>query len=58
MELRVRNNTLFRMLRLWREKILNYFGFHFTNGFLEGMNNRIRVIKRVAYGHRNPANFR
>ena len=28
------------------------------NGFLEGKNNRIKVIKRVAYGYRNEANFR
>ncbi len=50
--------ALFPMLRLWREEILNYFDFPYTSGFLEGKNNRIKVIKRVAYGYRNPANFR
>ncbi len=50
--------ALFPMLRLWREEILNYFDYPYTNGFLEGKNNRIKVIKRVAYGYRNPANFR
>jgi hypothetical protein len=30
----------------------------YPNGFLEGKNNRIKVIKRVAYGYRNVANFR
>jgi endonuclease III-like uncharacterized protein len=30
----------------------------YPNGFLESKNNRIKVIKRVAYGYRNVANFR
>ena len=46
------------MLRIWRNEILNYFDYRYTNGFLEGKNNRIKVIKRVAYGYRNGANFR
>ena len=50
--------SLFPMLRLWRQEILNYFDYPYTNGFLEGKNNRIKVIKRMAYGYRNPANFR
>jgi len=50
--------SLFPMLRLWREEILNYFDYPYTNGFLEGKNNRIKVIKRMAYGYRNPTNFR
>jgi hypothetical protein len=29
-----------------------------TNGFVEGMNNRIKVIKRMAYGYRNIDNLR
>ncbi len=46
------------MLRTWRKEVLNYFDHHYTNGFPEGKNNRIKVIKRVAYGYRNAANFR
>jgi len=49
---------LLPMLRNWRQEILNYFDYPYTNGFLEGKNNRIKVIKRVAYGYRNQANFR
>jgi transposase len=49
---------LLPMLRIWRHEILNYFDYPYTNGFLEGKNNRIKVIKRMAYGYRNPANFR
>jgi transposase len=50
--------ALFPVLRLWREDILNYFDYPYTNGFFEGKNNRIKFIKRMAYGYRNPANFR
>lgn len=50
--------ALLPMLRLWRQEILNYFDHPYTNGFLEGKNNRIKVIKRVAYGYRNAQNFR
>lgn len=49
---------LFPMLRDWREEILNYFDHRYTNGFVEGKNNRIKVIKRMAYGYRNNSNFR
>lgn len=54
----VQFHSVFPMLRLWREEILNYFDYPYTNGFLEGKNNRIKVIKRMAYGYRNPQNFR
>jgi len=42
----------------WREEILNYFDYRVTNGFVEGKNNRIKTIKRMAYGYRNLGNFR
>jgi transposase len=42
----------------WRDEILNYFDYRITNGFVEGKNNRIKTIKRIAYGYRNMANFR
>jgi len=47
-----------RTLTNWREEILNYFDYRITNGFVEGKNNRIKTIKRMAYGYRNMANFR
>jgi len=50
--------ALLPMLRIWRQEILNYFDHPYTNGFLEGKNNRIKVIKRMAYGYRNATNFR
>jgi transposase len=46
------------MLNSWREEILNYFDVRLTNGFVEGKNNRTKVIQRQAYGYRNKANLR
>jgi transposase len=45
-------------LKKWRQEILNYFDYRITNGFVEGKNNRIKTIKRMAYGYRNLDNFR
>lgn len=41
----------------WREKILNYYDFKITNGPTEGLNHKIKNIKRRAYGYRNKTNF-
>ena len=49
---------LLHTLSNWREEILNYFDYPITNGFVEGKNNRIKTIKRMAYGYRNMDNFR
>ena len=49
---------LLHTLTNWREEILNYFEYRITNGFVEGKNNRIKTIKRMAYGYRNMDNFR
>jgi transposase len=46
------------MLKNWSNYILNAFDFPYSNGFTEGINNTIKVIKRVAYGYRNFSNFR
>jgi len=40
----------------WFEIITNYFKHRFTNGFTEGMNNKIKLDKRMAYGYRNFSN--
>lgn len=42
----------------WEPEILNYFYWRLTNGYTEGLNNKIKVIKRQGYGYRNFANFR
>ncbi|MDP9224469.1 MAG: transposase, partial [Actinomycetota bacterium] len=45
------------MIRKAEPEILNYFTYRLTNAFAEGMTNRIKVIKRQAYGMRNFDNF-
>ena len=42
----------------WEKEILNSFRTGLSNGYTEGCNNRIKVIKRIAYGMRNFENFR
>ena len=39
--------------RNWQKEILNSFVFGYSNGFVEGLNNLIKVIKRNAFGFRN-----
>ena len=46
------------MLQNWEKYILNAFDCPYSNGFTEGCNNTIKVIKRVAYGYRSFSNFR
>ena len=31
---------------------------HYTNGVIEGINNKIKVIKRIAFGYRSFYHFR
>lgn len=49
---------LLSVLRNWTQYILNAFDCEYTNGFTEGCNNKIKVLKRIAFGYRNFANFR
>jgi len=42
----------------WGAEILNYFALPYTNAFTEGMNNKIKTLKRQAYGFRNFNRFR
>ena len=45
-------------IRNWYNGILNSFDTTYTNGFIEGCNNKIKVLKRNAYGYRNFRRFR
>lgn len=52
----------------WFNEIVNSFHqeinqdtgeiYNLTNGYIEGINNKIKVIKRIAFGYRNFWNFR
>ncbi|OQA73138.1 MAG: hypothetical protein BWY35_00756 [Firmicutes bacterium ADurb.Bin248] len=46
------------MLQNWERYILNAFDCPYSNGFTEGVNNTIKVIKRIGYGYRNFRNLR
>lgn len=50
--------NVWRTLRWWREQILAYFDDPLTNGFAEGITNKIKVMKRSAYGFRTPERYR
>lgn len=45
-------------LKNWMDKIANYFHSRTTNGIVEGINNKIKLIKRRAFGFRNFESFR
>lgn len=45
-------------LKNWFELILNYFVERWTNAFAEGVNNKIKLIKRRAFGFTNFDHFR
>ena len=42
----------------WKQSIIASCGQPITNGFTEGCNNKIKVLKRNAYGYRNFERFR
>lgn len=42
----------------WIEQISNSFDYEFTNGYVEGMNNKIKVLKRITFGMKNFKRFR
>lgn len=47
-----------RTLAKHRQEIIASFYTRLTNGPIEGTNNKIKVIKRTAYGYRNSFHFR
>ena len=42
-----------RMMKAHIDKILNYFTHHITNAKAEGINSKIALIEKMAYGYRN-----
>lgn len=44
-------------LSKWQEEILNYWVYPITNAMVEGKHNRVKVLKRRAYGYRNDRTF-
>lgn len=48
---------IYNTLSRWKPYILNYFHSKTTNAFIEGCNNKIKLIKRTSYGFRNFTNY-
>jgi transposase len=46
-----------RTLIRWQKEVLNYWRYPFTNAMVEGKHNRVKVLKRRAYGYRNDRMF-
>lgn len=44
-------------LKKWRQELLNYWRYPITNALVEGKHNRIKTLKRRAYGYRNDRSF-
>lgn len=47
-----------KTLQNWQVEILNSFVYNYSNGFLEGINNVTKVLKRNAFGFRSFRRFR
>ena len=47
-----------KTLANWRERILNYFDGRHSNGFAEGVNLKIKLLNRMAFGYHNFNSFR
>lgn len=46
-----------KMVR-WFGEVVGYFDERTTSGTVEGINNKLKLIKRLGYGERNFSNFR
>lgn len=50
--------TFSKTIGNWRERILNYFVGRHSNGFAEGVNLKIKLLNRRAFGYRSFDSFR
>lgn len=50
-------DAFLKTLHNWREEIANYFVKRLNSGFVEGLNNKIKTIKRRCYGLTNIAHL-
>lgn len=50
--------SVLKTFKKWETAILQGLTQTYSNGFTEGMNNKIKVLKRVAFGFRNFERFR
>ena len=46
-----------RTIKTYQWGILNWYDHPISNGLVEGINNKIKVLKRIAYGYRDMEYF-
>lgn len=51
-------NSTIKMLQMHHEEIHNTFTNHYSNGPLEGSNNKIKAVKRASFGYKSFFRFR
>ena len=51
-------NSLLHTFTYWKDEIIAALRYSYSNGFTEGCNNKIKVLKRVSFGLRNFIRFR
>ena len=50
--------TALKTLKKYMKYIENMFKSNITNGLIEGLNNKIKSIKRTVFGYSNFSNFK
>lgn len=50
--------TSVKTVKKYKEYIINMMNCNYTNGLIEGINNKIKVIKRISFGFRSFAHFK
>jgi len=50
--------TLRKTLLRWRQEILNYFRYRYTNGRTEAFNGKAKLVRKKGYGFRSFENYR
>jgi transposase len=50
--------TFVKTVQNWQDSVLNYFDGRHNNGFAEGVNLKIKLLNRRAFGYRNFNSFR
>jgi len=57
-----KSSTFFKQscgtIKRWFDEVTSYFEVRITNGVVEGINNKLKLIKRLGYGFGNFDNFR
>ena len=50
--------TSLKTLKKYKDYVINSIKYNFNNGVIEGINNKIKALKRTAFGYRSFYNFR